>query len=122
MKEAEIITVGLATMLAIPFLFFTHWTIEGYYIWLGRRFCKKRGLVISRHFCGPEFEDSGVKTEYSIVEIDCLSPEGVRKWVKLRVWIFGIRKVLHVVDYPEEEKGDPTITNASNAAPGNIPP
>jgi hypothetical protein len=41
-----------------------------------------------------------VKTEFSIVEMDCLDAQKERKLIRLLIWIFGIRKAL-IDDYPE---------------------
>jgi len=47
------------------------------------------------------FDQSGVKTEFTIVELDCLDGQKQRKLVRLLVWVFGIRKVLNDEKYPE---------------------
>jgi len=86
-------------------MWYVHCGLERCYVHFGQRFCKNRGLTISRVRCGPEFEDSGVKTEYSIVEFDCINAEGVRQLLKLRVWIFGVKKVLSIDNYPKDEEG-----------------
>jgi len=105
MIAITIIAIVVAGILFVPLMWWVHCGLERCYVCFGSRFCKKRALAISRCRCGPEFEDSGVKTEYSIVEFDCLTPDGVRQLVKLRVWIFGVRKVLSIEEYPGEEEG-----------------
>jgi hypothetical protein len=47
------------------------------------------------------FDQSGVKTEFTIVEVDCLDGQKQRKLVRLLVWVFGIRKVLSDEIYPD---------------------
>ena len=80
---------------------YVHCGLEHCYLWLGRRFCKKRGLAVLRSRCGPAF-NGRVKTEYSIVELDCADPQKGRTQVRLLVWIFGIRKVLSIEPFPEK--------------------
>ncbi len=78
-----------------------HRGLEHCYLWFGSRFCKKRGLAVSRSRCGPTFIGR-VKTEYSIVELDCADPQKGKTLVRLLVWIFGIRKVLSIEPFPEK--------------------
>ena len=100
-----ILAVSLA-VLAIGFpiiqlYWCVHCGLEHCYLWFGRRFCKKRGLAVSRCRCGPAFIGN-VKTEYSIVEFDCADPQQGRTLVRLLVWIFGVRKVLSIEPFPEK--------------------
>ena len=103
----DIVTIALIVacgILIVPLMWYVHCGLEQCYVRFGHRFCKKRGLNVSRCRCDPEFEDSGVKTESSIVEFDCTTSDGVRQLVKLRVWIFGIRKVLSIEPFPENQE------------------
>jgi hypothetical protein len=47
------------------------------------------------------FDNSGVKTEFTIVELDCLDGQEQRKLIRLLVWVFGVRKVLIDEIYPD---------------------
>jgi hypothetical protein len=47
------------------------------------------------------FDESGVKTEFTIVELDCLDGQHERKLVRLVAWVFGIRKLLSDEIYPD---------------------
>ena len=84
-----------------------HWIVhcglQRWYLRLAHRFCQKRGLTISRSRCGPAFDDRG-KTEYSIVELDCVHPQEGRQLIRLLVWVFGVREVLSIEPFPEEEQ------------------
>ena len=95
------IVVGI---LAVSLLWWVHCSLEFCYVKLARRFCVKRGLTPSRWRCGPAFDDTGVKTEYSIVQLDCVDSQEGRKLVELLVWIFGVRKVLRIEGFPEDLK------------------
>ena len=122
MDTPTIVAIVLAAILAIPLMWYVHCGLERCYVRYGQRFCKKRDLAISRVRCGPEFEDSGVKTEFSIVEFDCTTAEGVRKLVKLRVWIFGVRKVLGIDDFPKEKEGQQNIRQVSSESARSASP
>lgn len=103
------VTVILALFMAvlalafpiIQLFWYVHCGLERCYLLFGRSFCKKRGLAVSRSRCGPAFT-ARVKTEYSIVELDCVDPQKGRTLVRLLVWIFGIRKVLSIEPFPEK--------------------
>lgn len=102
--ETTTLVIGIvAGVLSIPLLGYVHYALERHYVRIGVRYCTKHGYEISRCRCGPEFDDRGVKTEYFIVEFDCISTQGTRQRVKLRVWILGVRKVLGIEDISKEE-------------------
>jgi hypothetical protein len=51
-----------------------------------------------------EFEPSGdrrVKTEFTLVQLDCFDAQKQRRLVLLRVWLLGVRKMLSDEMYPE---------------------
>jgi hypothetical protein len=51
---------------------------------------------------GPPFDQaSKIKTEFTMIEIDCRNREGQRRLVRLLAWPFGIRKVLSDEAYPD---------------------
>ncbi len=102
----EITAIVVAGILAIPLLWWVHCGLERHYVRLARRFCIKRGLTPIRWNCGPAFDDTGVKTEFSIVEFDCDHLNEGRKYVRLLVWIFGVRKVLIVEPYLEKHNNE----------------
>lgn len=47
------------------------------------------------------FDQSGTKTEFTIIELDCLDLQKQRRLLRLLVWVFGIRKVLSDEIYPD---------------------
>jgi hypothetical protein len=71
-----------------------------------RRFCRRHGLEVSRVRWQIEFERRpdgrrGVKTEFTLVQLDCLDSQKQRRLVLLRVWPLGVRKMLSNEKYPE---------------------
>ena len=102
MDDFQILLIILS-VLSVPLLLLVHWGLERCYVRLARRFCAKRGFTPSRWRCGPAFDDTGVKTEYSIVELDCDHQQKGRQLVRLLVWIFGVRKVLSMGPFPVQE-------------------
>ncbi len=82
-------------------LVLVHILLERFYFFYARKFCLKNGYSISRYSVAPWCDD-GIKTEYSIVNLDCLNDKNERKIVNLLAWVFGIHKVLSIDDY----KGD----------------
>lgn len=92
----------LVGFLSLPAFYAVHRALVYCYFLRARRFCRKNGFTIARWRCGPAFDNSGVKTELSIIELDCLNAQKQRKLIRLLVWVFGIRKVL-IEEYPESQ-------------------
>ena len=69
-----------------------------------RRFCRRNGLEISRARWQPDFWAAGgkkIKTEFTLVQLDCFDARKQRKLVLLLVWPFGVRKLISTESYPE---------------------
>ncbi len=66
-----------------------------------RRYCRRSGLEMRRVRCQPAFDQTGVKTESSLVQLDCLDAQNQRRLVLLLVWPFGVRKMVSDEKYPE---------------------
>ena len=90
-----------AGILALPLFYLLHSTLNYCYLVHARRFCRRQGFEISRWRCGPAFDQSGLKTEFTLVELDCLDGQKQRRFVRLLVWVFGIRKMLSDDKYEE---------------------
>jgi hypothetical protein len=95
-----VLIVGVS-ILALPVLYLVHRGLEYCCLIHAQRFCRKNGFEIVRWRCGPAFDCSGIKTEFTLVDLDCLDGRRERKLVRLLVWVFGIRKVLINEKYPE---------------------
>ena len=62
--------------------------------------CRRSALEIQRVRWQPQFDASGIKTESTLVEIDCLDAEKRRRLVTLSVWPFGVRQVVGNAPFP----------------------
>lgn len=92
---------------AIALMYFwwgVHCTLNYLCIRHARRFCRRQGLEVRRTRAGIAFEQFGPKTEFTIVELDCLDAQKQRKLIRLLVWLFGVREVLSIEPFPEEEQ------------------
>ncbi len=101
---ALLVVVGLPAMMYL--LWFVHATLDRVCVRHARRFCRRRGLDVSRVRWQMEFERRpdgrrGVKTESTLVQLDCLDGQKQRRLVLLRVWPLGVRKVVSDEIYPE---------------------
>ena len=105
-------TLIIATLVAvgIPALLYFGWavhrTLGRVCVRHARRFCRRRGLEIRRARWQPEFEQRtdgtrGVKTEFTLVELDCLDAQKQRRLVLLSVWPFGVRRTVSDEPYPD---------------------
>ena len=95
-------------VVAIPALAYLLWvvhcTLDRVIVRHARRFCSRHGLEISRVRWQPAFEPSGgkrVKTEFTLVWLDCFDAQRQRRLVLLLVWPFGVRKLVSDEIYPE---------------------
>jgi hypothetical protein len=66
-----------------------------------RRFCAKRGLDVRRVRWRPQLEPSGLKTEFTLVQLDCVDTQRQRRLVCLTVWAFGVRGAVVDEPYPD---------------------
>jgi hypothetical protein len=92
------VVVGI---LGLLLMYAVHCALDYCCVRHARRFCRRNDLEVCRSRAGMAFDQSGVKTEFTIVELDCLDGQKQRKLVRLLVWVFGIRKVLNDEKYPE---------------------
>ena len=71
-----------------------------------KRFCRRKGLAVQRVRWQIEFEvrpdgTRGVKTENTLVQLDCFDSQKQRRLVLLSAWLFGVRKIVSDEKYPE---------------------
>jgi hypothetical protein len=91
----------IVCVLAVPLGYLVHCGLNYCCLVYARRFCRRQGFKIIRWRCGPALEQSGVKTEFTLVELDCLDGQNQQRLVRLLVWLFGIHRVLSDEKYPE---------------------
>lgn len=97
---AALIVVGLPAIMYL--LWFVHCTLDRVCVGHARRYCKRRGLEICRVRWQMEFERGRrVKTEFTLVQLDCFDAQKERRLVLLRVWPLGVRKMLNDETYPD---------------------
>ena len=95
---------ALATAAFLYLFWVVHCTLDRIIVRYARRFCSRRGLEISRIRLQPAFEPSGdrrVKTEYTLVQLDCLDSQKQRRLVLVLAWPLGVRKLVSDEIYPE---------------------
>jgi hypothetical protein len=94
-----LILIGLPALIYLAWL--VHCALDRLCIRHARSFCRRNALKISRARCHPAFEESGAKTEFTLVQLDCFDTQNHRRLVLLLVWPFGVRRLLSDGLYPE---------------------
>ena len=106
----RVLLIVAFVVVGIPVALYTLWVTH---ILLGRlcvrharRFCNRCGMEFRRARWQPEFErrpngSRGVKTEFTLVQLDCLDVQKQRRLVLLSVWPFGVRKTVSDEPYPD---------------------
>jgi len=102
MPLPEIIMLVAVGILSLPLLVVVHNGINNCCVRHSCKFCRRNGYQVQRWMCAPAFDESGVKTEFSVVTLDCLDGQGKRRLVKLQVWIFGVRTMLSNEPWPQD--------------------
>ncbi len=93
------VVIGLPSAI---FLFWkVHLAVDRICVGHARRFCKKNGLEVQRERWQPAFNKSGIKTEFTLVQMDCHDVRNQRKLIQLAVWPFGVREVMRNENYPD---------------------
>ena len=98
--------VVVAIQLVLYAHYVTHILLGRLCVRYARRFCGRSGLEVRRARWQPEFErradgSRGVKTEFTLVQLDCLDAQRQRRLVLLSVWPFGVRKTVSDESYPD---------------------
>ncbi len=100
--KVETLIILLAGILSIPLFLIVHYFYGWVCVCHVRRYCAKNGIFISGWRVAPAFDEKGIKTENSQVEIlsECQNKKKIFRFV---VWPFGIRNVTEF-NQPENEK------------------
>ena len=101
----RVLSILALIAVGVPALMYCFWivhrTLDCLCVGHARCFCKRNCLKILRVRWRPEFEPSGVKTESTLVQLDCRDAGEQRRLVLLKVWPFGFRKIVSDEAYPE---------------------
>ena len=84
--------------------FVVHCKLDQICVWHAKKFCNQHRLEVSRVRWQPAFTGSGgkrVKTESTLVQLDCCDDQNLRRLVLILVWPFGVRKMVSNEKYPE---------------------
>jgi len=102
--KGEPLTLALV-VLGVPAFIYLFWVVhralDRVCVWHARKFCRRASLEICRVRWQPAFEKSGLKTESTLVQLDCFDALKQRKLVLLLVWPFGVRDLVSDDEYPE---------------------
>jgi hypothetical protein len=106
MLRVLLIIAGVVIYIPVSVYLFwvVHCTLDRIIVKYARRFCSRRGLEVSRVRWQPAFEPSGgkrVKTEFTLVQLDCFYAQKQRRLVLLLAWPFGVREMVSNEKYPE---------------------
>jgi hypothetical protein len=94
-----IVVFGIPALMYLAWV--VHCTLDRCCVRHARRYCRKNGLEISRLRWQIAFEPSGVKTEFTLVQLDCFDAQKQRRLVQLLTWPLGVKKVVSNDKYPE---------------------
>jgi hypothetical protein len=92
-------------VIGLPFVMFlfvlVHRTMVKICVRHARKFCDRKGLKVNRYRWQPAFDRRGVKTEFTLVQLDCLDAQKQRRLLVLAVWPLGFRKIASDEPYPD---------------------
>jgi hypothetical protein len=101
----EVVTVTAIAVIGIPvslYLFvIVHRILGRICVSHASRFCARGGLAVQRARWQPQFDSSGVKTEFTLVQLDCVDSAKQRRLLLLSVWLFGVRNTITDEAYPD---------------------
>lgn len=81
-------------VLVLPTLWATHLLLGQLCVLHARRYCRRSGLEPCRFRWQPQFDQSGMKTEAMLVQLECLDAAKERRLILLSVWPFGVRNLV----------------------------
>lgn len=96
---ASIAVIGIPASLYL--LLIVHRTLGRICVRHASRFCTRNGLAVQRARWQPQFDSSGIKTEFTMVQLDCLDAAKRRRLLLLSVWLFGVRTTISDQAYPD---------------------
>jgi hypothetical protein len=99
--------VGLlifAGIAIIPLFYFVHGLLNWICFAHVKRYCRIHEIDVSGWRLFPAFDERGIKTENTQIEILSNGPEDEQTIYRFIVWAFGIRNVVESPFNPDEEK------------------
>jgi len=101
----RVVLIALVAVISIPASLYVFWivhrTLDRVCVSHARRFCRRSGLHIQRVRWRPQFDSSGIKTESTLVQLDCVDCERQRRLLLVSVWLFGVREMISDQEYPD---------------------
>ena len=89
---------------AFMYLFYAvHLTLSRVCVRHARRFCVRHRWTMRKARWAIAFDEGGVKTEFTVVQLDVVDAEGQRRLIELLTWPFGVRRVLGDEPYPDQD-------------------
>ena len=102
MRVASIAAISVISIPATLYLLWSvHRTLDRVCVSHARRVCRRSGLEIQRVRWQPQFDSSGTKTEFTLVQLDCVDSHKQRRLLLLSVWLFGVHKRISDQAYPD---------------------
>lgn len=117
-----IVLLVVGAPVVLYFLWAVHKILNVICIRHARKYCASQGLDVKRAQYQPEFGKDGIKTEFTLVRLDCLDAQKERRLIILQTWLFGVRKKLRDERYPSDydqqwPEESRAITGKSSAVP-----
>lgn len=104
----EVLLIVVLVVVGIPasvyLLWAVHVALDRVCMRHAQDYCRRNGWDVCRARWQPAFEPSGakmIKTEFTLVQLDCLDAQKRRRLVLLLVWPFGVRKTVSDEPYPD---------------------
>lgn len=98
---------------SLVLLWLVHCALDRVCVGHAWRFCTRLGLRPNRARWRPAFDGSGVKTEFTLVQLDCLDRQNERRLVTLLVWPFGVRRQVGDEAFPGPDGDWPAEAGAT---------
>ena len=100
-NKDTVIVLIMGGVLVLPLFYAVHCGLDYCCVRHAKRFCRRKGFDVCRFRWKPAFNNRGIKTEFTLVELDCFDVQKERRLVRLLVWPFGVRRVLIDDMYPD---------------------
>jgi hypothetical protein len=79
----ELVVAVVAIPLSLYLFYAVHLALKSCCFWHARRYCHGNQLKINRLRHDPEIDKTGVKTEFTVIDIDCADAQENRRFIRL---------------------------------------